>query len=312
MKIMVTGATGFVGRKLVESLATKYEVVAIVRRKEQLIPSVEQRVVPDISSSTDWSGIMRDIDVVIHLAARVHVMQETEDDPLAAFRSVNVRGTRTLAEEAANQGVKKFIFMSSIKVHGEETHDHPYSAADTPSPVDPYGISKWEAEQELRSVSRVTGLPIVILRPPVIYGPGVKGNILRLAKLTSKKIPLPFGAVHNRRSMISVQNLLKWMERAIADFSIPQGPVLVSDPEPISTKILISGIAEGMGVRVRMIPIPVEVLKFFLNTLGKAALADRLLGDLELVPTFEAYPGIQDSLIGSRQELKRVGKYIEG
>lgn len=312
MKIMVTGATGFVGKKLVESLATKYEVVAIVRRKEQLIPSVEQRVVPDISSSTDWSGIMRDIDVVIHLAARVHVMQETEDDPLAAFRSVNVRGTRTLAEEAANQGVKKFIFMSSIKVHGEETHDHPYSAADTPSPVDPYGISKWEAEQELRSVSRVTGLPIVILRPPVIYGPGVKGNILRLAKLTSKKIPLPFGAVHNRRSMISVQNLLKWMERAIADFNIPQGPVLVSDPEPISTKILISGIAEGMGVRVRMIPIPVEVLKFFLNTLGKAALADRLLGDLELVPTFEAYPGIQDSLIGSRQELKRVGKYIEG
>lgn len=308
MKIMVTGATGFVGKHLVRALDEKHEVLPVIR--ERSVSSGADLVIPHIDSSTDWSGKLNDVDVVVHLAARVHVMQETEADPLSAFRTVNVEGTRTLAEQAAEQGVKRFIFMSTIKVHGEETNGRPYSADDHPSPADPYGKSKWEAEQILREISETTGMELVILRPPVVYGPGVKGNILRIAKLISTRIPLPFGSVKNRRSMVSIDNLLKWIERAINEEVVPAGPLLISDPDPVSTTLLVSKISEGMEVKARLLPVPPTALQFLLRLLGKGALGSRLLGDLELQPTFNVFPGLKDSLAPSAEEIKKMGESL--
>ncbi len=308
MRILVTGANGFVGRHLIEDLSHSHYVKAVTRRESNEIPAKEHLIVPEIGGSTDWNGMLSDIDVVIHLAARVHVMQETAENPLAQFREVNVNGTRNLAEAAARQGVKRFVFLSSIKVHGEGSPGRPYSAEDVASPSDPYGVSKWEAEEALRKVSEETGLQIVVLRPTVIYGPGVKGNIHRIIRLVSTGLPLPFGAVNNRRSMISVANLVKWIQRAVVDIQLPKGPVLVADSAPVSTKVLVLNIAKGMGIRSRLVPVPVRLIEIIAAIFGMGALTQRLFGDLEVIPTYEAFEGIREDLIDSESELRALGE----
>lgn len=308
MKIAVTGANGFVGRYLTKELATSHEVVAVVRPTAQLSDASRVRIVDDIGSETEWRRALEGIDVVVHCAARVHVMKETSTDPLADFREVNTNGTRVLAEEAARQGVKRLVFLSSVKVHGEGRNGNPYSITDAPAPVDPYGVSKWEAEQALAAVSKESELAVSVLRSTVAYGAGVKGNIERIARLVRSGLPLPFGLVHNRRSMLAISNLSRWVARAVADERADNVTALMSDAEPISTKMLASWIAEGMKVRPRMVPVPVSFMKSVAKAVGKDALASRLVDDLEVRPTFEAYPGLKESISKPSVELRAFGR----
>ena len=308
MRVLVTGATGFVGSHLVTALASRgHQVVAVTRRDVECPGAHEVRVAGDIGPSTDWSGLLGDVDVVVHLAARVHMMNETSADPLAAFREVSAAGTVHVAEEVARQGVRRLVFMSSIKVHGGGRDGKPYSSLDAPAPADPYGVSKWEAEQALGKIARETGMECVALRPTVIYGPGVRANVDRLAHLVASGIPLPFGRVHNRRTMLSVGNLVKWVDRAVSDSAKPTGPVLIGDPRPVSTKELTVQIASGLGVRARMIPVPVGIMMLAGRVVGKQAMLQRLLGDLEVTPTVEAYPGIESQLVDPAAELESYG-----
>lgn len=208
MKFLVTGANGFVGNALVAALQQDGHSVrrALRNRREAESDAV---AVGDINGLTDWADALHDIDVVIHLAARVHVMQETAGDPLAAFREVNVEGTENLARQATAAGVKRLVYVSSIKVNGEATLlGRTFREEDTPHPQDPYGISKWEAEQVLHRVAAETGLEVVIVRPPLVYGPGVKGNFAQMLKVLKRGIPLPLASIRNRRSFIYVGNLV--------------------------------------------------------------------------------------------------------
>ena len=195
MKVLVTGASGFVGSALCAYLVAKGNTVtgAVRSIPEKTLSGVEYWTVSDISADTSWSESLAGINAVVHCAARVHVMSEASGDPLSAFREVNVRGTARLAEQAVENGVKRFVYISSVKVNGEVTDGHPFKADDIPAPEDPYGISKWEAEQVLRSIADNTELEVVIIRPPLIYGPGVRANFLRLMQGIMSGVPLPLG-----------------------------------------------------------------------------------------------------------------------
>lgn len=307
MRILITGATGFVGRHLVEQLSDEHEVVALVRQTTAHLASAKIRVVENIGPGTDWTGVLEDVDAVVHLAARVHVMEESAADPLAAFRETNTEGTRVLAEEAANQGVKRFVFMSSIKVNGEGTNGNPYTANDVPAPVDPYGISKWEAERALTEISGRTEMGCVILRPTVIYGAGVKGNIARIAKAVRMGIPLPLGLVRNRRSMLSIGNLVAWVREALNSQAVPTNPVLISDPRPVSTRDLVINIADGMGAKPRILPVPVGLMTVGATLIGKRSFAVRLFSDLEVEPTYAAFPRMRYLLVSPEVELRSFG-----
>lgn len=310
MRVLVTGATGFVGRQLVGHLSASHHVIALARRQVSIPGASETRTVSAIDSRTDWDGLLEDVDVVVHLAARVHVMNEKSPDPLEAFREVNSRGTQRLAESAAKQGVKRFVFMSSIKVNGEQTNGTPFTATSTADPRDPYGVSKWEAEQILGRIAAETGMRVVVLRPTVIYGVGVKGNVERIVRLLRTRIPLPLGAVRNRRTMLSMDNLSRWVSRAISEPDPPEYPVLIGDPEPISTRTLASALGRGLGVSTPLLPVPVRLMEFVAGVLGRSGLAQRLFGDLEVAPSFEAFPGIRDELVDSSSSLRAFGEVL--
>jgi nucleoside-diphosphate-sugar epimerase len=196
MRVLVTGANGFVGHATCENLiADGHEVYGAIRRDHQLPPGVHPCRIDSLGPNADWHEELEGIEAIVHTAARVHVMEDEEQNPLAAFRAVNVEGTRRLAIQAATRGIKRVVFISSVKVNGEETFDIPYNEETKPAPVDAYGQSKWEAEEMLRHIAADTGLEIVILRPPLIYGPGVKANLLSLLKAVDRGWPLPLGAV---------------------------------------------------------------------------------------------------------------------
>ncbi|AZN29224.1 NAD-dependent epimerase/dehydratase family protein [Flaviflexus salsibiostraticola] len=307
MRIAVTGASGFVGRHVVNALSESHELVALSRSPVDLPIGAENRVVPSIDSQTDWSGLLDDVDVVLHLAARVHVMTETSEDPLEEFREVNARGTERLAHACVQQGVKRLVFVSSIKVNGERSEGRPLTSEDLPTPVDPYGISKFEGEQALKALSDTRNLEVVIVRPPVVYGPGVKGNIERLARLTKVGLPLPFGSIQNRRTMLSISNMVEWLTAAMESEHVPPRPLLIGDPSPISTRDLVKWLAEGQGRRVRQLPVPIEIMRFFGRLAGKQDMIDRLIGDLELRPDFEQFPGVLGKLETPHEGVVRVG-----
>ncbi|MBX8514364.1 SDR family oxidoreductase [Pseudomonas cichorii] len=283
--VLLTGATGFVGKALLASLLTRGDkVTAAVRDSSaQIDPRATLCQVSTLDGQTQWQDSLRDVQVVIHAAARVHVMNDTEADPLAAFRKVNVEGTLNLARQAAEAGVRRFVFISSIKVNGEGTlPGQPYRADDTPAPIDPYGISKMEAEQGLRALAEQTGLEVVIIRPVLVYGPGVKANFLSMMRWLDKGVPLPFGAIDNRRSLVALDNLVDLIVTCTSHPAAANQTFLVSDGEDLSTTMLLKRIASALGKSARLLPVPSALLVLAARSLGKRALSQRLCGFLQV------------------------------
>lgn len=284
MRFLVTGANGFVGKQLCAELFRQgYAIRAAVRSENARIDDAEQAIVGSIGGGTDWTAALHGVDVVIHLAARVHVMRETAGDPLAEFLEVNLHGTANLARQAVQAGVKRLVYVSSIKVNGEETiGGHYYTELDDPSPQDSYGISKREAEQTLHRVAAETGLEIVIVRPPLVYGAGVKGNFAQMLKILAKGIPLPLASVHNLRSLIYVENLVDALIVCATHHAAAGQTYLVSDGEDISTSDLLHQLGVAMGRPARLFPCPPALLKLAGRLTGKAGQVERLLGSLRV------------------------------
>ena len=280
MKILITGANGFIGKKLVAFLSfnTNYKIIALVRSQDHAcVRENVKYIVGDLLRMSDLHGVLSDIDAVIHSAGRAHIMDEKAQDPLAEFLKLNRDVTLNLADLAASNGVKRFIYISSIKVLGECTDDQPpYSVISKANPSDPYAISKLEAEVGLKKLAKKHGLEIVIIRPPLVYGAGVKGNFGKLLNLVKSPIPLPFGSIHNSRSMVSVENLVDLIGRCLWHPNAVNETFLVSDGENLSTPDLISLIATTGGYKVKMLNVPLRLLKFTLMCLGKSGLYDRL------------------------------------
>ena len=283
MKILVTGANGFVGRHLVEHLLeVGHEVSAGVRSPGSAPRGSLEVVIGNIGPDTDWSGVFREHDAVIHLAARVHVMKDISADPLEEFRRVNAMGTERLARAAASQSVRRLVFLSTVKVNGEITGDVPFTANDVPHPQDPYGISKYEAEVALRAIAKETALDVVIVRTPLVYGPYVGGNFVKMLTLAHRGVPFPLGSVNNRRTMASVWNLVDLLEKASTDASAVGGLVLAGDAFSPSTAELSRQVSTAMGKKSRVFPFPLSLLRFSGRVAGKSAVISRLTDSLEV------------------------------
>jgi nucleoside-diphosphate-sugar epimerase len=284
-RLLVTGASGFVGRAVVERCVAdpRWRVRAAVRGNAAVIPEGAQAAhVGDIGPDTDWRDTLDRVDVVVHAAARVHMMSDAAADPLDAFRRVNVAGTLNLARQAATAGARRLVFISSIKVNGEATHARPYTAADVPAPLDPYGVSKHEAEEGLRALARETSLEVAIIRPVLVYGPGVKANFLSMMRWLHRGIPLPLGAIHNRRSLVALDNLVDLIHTCLDHPAAANETFLVSDGEDLSTTALLERTALALGARAHLLPVPPQLLAAAARALGKADLARRLCGSLQV------------------------------
>ena len=288
MLIAVTGASGFIGCALVKALSTRgLPARGLVRSRNSLScfsdTNVENFIMGDIHAGIDWSPGLSDVDCVIHCAARAHIMREVTSNALEDYRAVNIAGTRHLAEQAAALGVKRLVCLSSVKVNGEKTEaGSRFARNDKPMPEDAYGVSKWEAEQALREVSARTGLEVVIVRPPLVYGPGVKGNFRRLLRLAASGAPLPFGAVRNRRSLAGLGNLIDLLIRCVDHPAAAGQTFLVSDDHDLSTPTLIRGLTRALGKSPRLLPVPPSVLRLAGRITGRAAEAERLIGSLQV------------------------------
>ncbi len=285
MNILVTGSTGFIGKVLINQLDVHgFKPFASVRKKSSLFPShIEQVVGGGIYPSKVWKETLSNIDVVIHLAARVHVMNDTDTNALAEFRKVNTKGTLNLARQAAESGVKRFIFLSSIKVNGEATNlDSPFSSKDTYVPSDPYGLSKYEAEQGLKKIAKETGMEVVIIRPPLVYGPNVKANFLSMMEWLYKGVPLPLGSIHNKRSLVALDNLIDLIITCIKHPAAVNQTFLISDEEDLSTTDLLRRMTKALGKPSRLIPIPSNIITLGATLLGQKGVAQRLCGSLQV------------------------------
>ncbi|WP_150806743.1 UDP-glucose 4-epimerase family protein [Pseudomonas fluorescens] len=313
-RVLITGATGFVGSALVSALDNHqgYLPISVVRsKKHSNVPTAQLFSIPDMSSTTDWSEGLKGAAIVIHAAARVHVMKEVAADALAEFRKVNVEGTVNLARQAAAAGVKRFVFISSIKVNGEGTNiGQPFTADDIPAPSDPYGLSKKEAEEALHAISAETEMEVVIIRPTLIYGPGVKANFRNMMGWLQKGIPLPFGAIHNKRSLVSLENLVSLIMVCLEHPNAAGQIFLVSDGVDLSTTELLERTATALGVKSRLVPVPERLLTFCAVALGRRSLSQRLCGSLQVdIQKTESllgwYPpvSIEDSLNRTAKEF---------
>jgi nucleoside-diphosphate-sugar epimerase len=282
--ILVTGATGFVGSALIKRLMQENnKLTATVMAGEDaghLPAAVKLVTVEPLSDSSNFTNALQNIDIVIHLAARVHIMRESATDPLHEFRKANLHGTVCLARQAAKAGVKRFVFMSTIGVNGDNSGEVPYRESDRPNPHNPYSVTKFEAERALEEISKQTGMEVVILRAPLVYGPGNPGNFLFLLRVISKGIPLPLGAVTNKRSLIYVENLVNALATCAKHSAAAGSTYFVSDGEDVSTPELIRFTAKALGVSVRIFSVPASLINFAGSLTGKSATVNRLLGSL--------------------------------
>lgn len=280
--VLVTGASGFVGRAVCAHLSERgFLVKAAMRHASSQAPG-QPALVGAIDGNTDWTEALAGVELVVHLAARVHVMRESAHNPLAEFRRTNVAGTETLSMAAAKAGVRRLVYLSSIKVHGERSGTAPLSEEDALAPEDPYGISKWEAELALRRVARETGIEVAILRPPLVYGPGVKANFQRIIGLAASGLPLPFASVDNSRSLIFLGNLVDAIARCLDHPAAAGETFLVSDGTDLSTPALVAGLRLALGVPSRLVPCPPSLLRASAGLFGKTAEASRLLDSLQV------------------------------
>lgn len=284
VQVLVTGASGFVGRALCMSLVTGGFAVRGTKRAENgSLSGVQEVIVADMDGGTDWRTALVGCEVVVHLAARVHVMQETTTDPLAEFRRVNVQGTINLARQAAAAGVRRFVYSSSIKVNGESTQPGlRFKPDDAPAPMDAYGVSKMEAEQGLRNIASQTGMEFVIIRPPLVYGLGVKANFAALMHAVQRGWILPLGAVHNQRSLVALDNLVDFIVTCLTHSQAANQTFLVSDGHDLSIIELIRGMARAAGVPARLLPVPAWALQVGANLMGKGDAVQRLCGNLQV------------------------------
>lgn len=282
MTILITGASGFIGSKLLERLPAEQTV--LLGRNEPLKWEGKSFYKYEINSNSDYSAVLNGVDAVVHLAALVHVMNQSIRESLDIYRDVNTNGTLNLARQAANAGVKRFVFISSIKVNGERTYlQKPFTVADVRSPKDFYGQSKSEAEEQLLELAKETGLEVVIIRPTLVYGPGVKANFASLLNLVEKGLPLPFGCINsNKRSLVSVTNLVDLIVTCIDHPKAVNQVFLVSDDHDVSTASMVKYMSQALGKPCRLLPVPLWCYRLAGKLTGKTDVVDRLIGSLQV------------------------------
>lgn len=284
-RVLVTGGQGFVGKALAAGALSKGFTVRVSSRQKVIASELclDFFQVSDLDSRTDWLAALQDVDAVVHCAGRAHVMKDAAEDPLAAFRTVNFDGTLNLARQSIAAGVKRFVFISSIGVNGAQSVlGNPFSDTDKPNPHNAYSISKWEAEQGLLHIAQGTGLEVVIIRPPLVYGPNAPGNFGSLVRWLRSGVPLPLGAIHNRRSMVALDNLVDLILTCIDHPAAANQTFLVSDGEDLSTTQLLQRMGRALGKSARLIPVPTMLLKVGAALVGKPAIAQRLCGSLQV------------------------------
>ncbi|QQR81380.1 MAG: NAD-dependent epimerase/dehydratase family protein [Deltaproteobacteria bacterium] len=285
-RVLITGANGFIGRNISEYfLAKGYDVVCTYRSKKHQINPNKSFIIGDMSLATSWETALSGVDIVVHLAARVHIKVDSVQEELNEYRKVNVDGTMALATAAVKAGVKRLIYLSSIKVNGEGWMDSqhlPYTESCLAQAKDFYGISKYEAEQALLNFAHKAKLEVVIIRPPLVYGPEVKSNFLSMMKWLYKGVPLPLGSIHNHRSLVALDNLISFIETCMFHPAAVNQIFLVSDGEDLSTTELLRRTSLALGVSPRLIPIPIGVIMAMASLLGKQELAHKLCASLRV------------------------------
>jgi nucleoside-diphosphate-sugar epimerase len=314
-KVLITGANGFIGRAISTELVLKgFDVLCAVRRPF-LLDGANILRVSDLAEQSNWSSNLDGVDCIIHTAARVHIMDDTAHNPFEKFHKVNVIGTLNLAQQAASRGVRRFIFLSTLKVNGEYTElGKPFNADATPNPQDDYSLSKHQAEQGLSLIAQKTGMEIIIIRPPLVYGAGVKANFASMMNTLQRGIPLPFGAIHNKRSFVYIGNLVSLTVRCIDHPAAANQVFLVSDGYDISTTELLNACATALRVKARLLPVPQSWIEYGARLLGKRKVAQRLCGslqvdisktcqDLDWTPPFSLTEGLKVTAHSTTTEL---------
>ena len=285
MIVLLTGASGFVGKAILKAAQQRsLKIRPVFRSMDSAKGYPEAVLVSGLDGAVDWSQALKGVDVVIHAAARAHIMREEALDPLAEYRRVNVEGTLNLARQAAEAGVRRVVFIRSIKVNGEATvPGHPFTADDIPTPADAYGLSKAEAEAQLKQVAQETGMEVTSIRPPLIYGPGVKGNFASLISWVHRGLPLPLGGVtQNRRSLVCLNNLVDLILVCADHPKAANQTFLISDGEDLSTSELLRRIGKALKQPARLLWIPAGAISFMAGLVGKKVISQRLLGSLQV------------------------------
>jgi nucleoside-diphosphate-sugar epimerase len=283
MHCLITGASGFIGGALVERLRNETGVTlsAVTRSQDQGFPDSIKHLSMTITPETDWTEALKSVDVIVHLAARAHVLKDASANPLEVFRRENTASSRNLADQAAKAGVKRMVFISSIGVNGMK-NDRPFRHDDPPAPTEPYAISKHESEIALKAIAEKTGMELVIIRPPLVYGPDAPGNFARLVNLVRRRLPLPLGSVRNKRTLVALSNLVDLIAVCMRHPAAAGEVFLAGDAESLSTPDLIRAIADGLGVKPALYPFPVSILRETLALIGRQAPFDRLCGSLQV------------------------------